>query len=158
MMLAQVSNQFLHTTLPDPQSPQAIGWVCIILVCILIGLNAALDFWRKLTKPGGPEKRDVTISTGTVSAGDMKSHVTWDETEHAKLHNKIGGVDRGAREALTLEMRELRKERKEDSDKLQVRMSGVDKSLGGLESSTETQNASLLQIQATMNQVLQKLK
>lgn len=51
-MLAQVTNN----NLPDPSLFSSIGWVCVILVCIVVGTNAVLDLWHKIqAKPTGAD-------------------------------------------------------------------------------------------------------
>lgn len=146
MMLAQITNGVSGGSLPDPHSPAAIGWVCIIGLTLIMGLRQVMGFVREMKQGDGPQKRDVTISTGTVSAGELKEHVAWDQSEHDKIFAKVGGVERGAGKALTEQIDALRKERSDDAKVLAQRLSDIDKGLGGLNKATDLQNTTLAQI------------
>jgi hypothetical protein len=146
MILAEVTN-YPPLTLPDPHSPAAIGWLLIGVASLFVILNAAIDFWRKITKGPGAERRDVMITSNAATLADLKEHIVWDGKEHEKLWAKVGGVERGAAEKLAAELKALRDERHNDAQELQRKLDMFQKSIGGLETATQIQNQQLAQIQ-----------
>lgn len=136
--------------LPDPQSPAAVGWVCIIGCTIIIGFRQVMGFVRDMKRPEGPERRDVSINPGVASEKALTDHQQWDAREHEKLWSKIGGVERGATEKMTTELNLLRGERHDDAQTLQGKLDKFHTAIGGLEKATEIQNQQLAQIQTSL--------
>ncbi len=145
--------------LPDPHSPAAVGWFCIIAVSVLGMILVFLKLLKELKSifKGDSERRDVRITVGCVEQPHFERHVQENAKVHEQLFAKVGGVERGMAQKLGEELNALRSERKGDSDKLAERLSSFDVAIGGLQASTEFQNRTLASISATMNRVLEKV-
>ena len=137
--------------MPDPNSFASIGWVIVAIAALCVCANQIDDFFKRRAgqdghRTVGPQPFEVKAAAEFLHKRDHDAHHAWDMTEHNNLFKKIGGVERGAAQAL-----------KDDVDSLRDELTEVGKQVAGLNKSTELQNQQLASIVSTQNTILQRL-
>jgi hypothetical protein len=102
--------------LPDPSNYAAIGWVSVILVSIIMGLNQGMSLLDRV-KPKEPQERElvkqpigVALAEDFVTARDCERLHQGNDDEHRRLHSKVDAGEKDRRR----EMENLRLEIKKD--------------------------------------------
>lgn len=103
-----------------------------------------------------PQPLEIRGVTEFAKKSELERHSEWDLKEHEKLWSKVGGVERGAGDKISGEIKSLRDERHDDAVEMQKRLSAFEKSIGGLEAATNLQNQSLASIQGQINRLVAK--
>lgn len=121
---------------PDPN----IAWQVILTIGVLVAIGA------NIFTAARAQKREVSFSFEPASKEEFKRHMAANAQEHRDLFAKIGGVDRGSGQKISSEIQAMH-----------VRVNAIEKSVGGLETSTELQNQQLTQMQADIKRILETM-
>jgi hypothetical protein len=147
------------TTLPDPNSPAAIGWIAVVIAAVATAANQVWKLIQNLTGKGNhrlvsPQPLEVTATKQFVTKEEHDRHVALDQQEHSNLYSKVGGVERGARSAIEQAARDLRTEAKADMNAVHEKINKVDREVGAIAKGMEMQNQQLARIEMNMSNVL----
>jgi hypothetical protein len=97
MMLAQI----LPTTLPDPGHYSSIGWVCVIVFCLVAGARQITGFWREL-RGKDPEPPNEQLENSRrelerrVSAAESAIGEVWKNISHDRESGEENARSRSA--------------------------------------------------------------
>lgn len=80
--------------LPDPNSFQSIGWVVVVLVAIIIGLNYAIDLWQKLNP-----RRNPPMEAEFASQAALAKLEAAHSAEIAELKERLNGFAKASAES-----------------------------------------------------------
>lgn len=103
-----------------------------------------------------PQPFIVAMEKEFTAKRDFENHLAENKREHENLFSKIGGVDRGAAQRLSDELKSLRQERKEDVSELHEKVNDVAKSVAGLEKETELQNQKMSSMDAKLDRLIER--
>jgi hypothetical protein len=137
--------------------PIAIAsWLACLAMVLVVGLMIA-----KVTKEirGRPVASEVAAEAAErfVTKQDCaRGHDAINATLR-EIFSKVGGVERGAAQALGQEVRTLRQERKEDAVILQSRLSKFEEQIGGLRMATDLQTGQLRRIDEKLDDLALKI-
>ena len=143
------------TGLPDPTNYGAIGWVVVIVFCLVGGLRQMIGLWRDFQK-GPIEKREITLSLTAVERPVFEEHVRDNKREHENLFAKVGGVERGTMAKLDKSFNELRAERALDMNTIHSKTNEIGREVSGLKASNELQNQQLARMDAKIDRILER--
>jgi len=95
MFLAQAA-----PSLPDPNHFASIGWVIVILVAVVVGLNQVVSFWKDhMRERPTPSDTYVTIAQFERQMDQLSDELASDraanKADHDGIFTKIGGHERG---------------------------------------------------------------
>lgn len=111
--------------LPDPNHFASVGWVCVILVAVITGLNQGIGFFRSL-KDNPPPAEVARESAATFATKtEFNQHVEWNRREHENLFAKVGGVERGVAERLGSRLTEIEHKADASREKLHDRINEI---------------------------------
>lgn len=122
-------------TLPPPNSYQSVGWVLFAVAALCVALNQILKFVDRVKQK--PHPGDVQREAAEKFVGKPEFHSVIGElkSEDLRLHQKIGGVDRGASQKTDDKVTALTHQ-----------IGGVAQKVARLEATTEIQNGELSEI------------
>lgn len=126
-------------TNPDP----SIAWNVILTIGVLVAIGANII---ALFRSNRAQKRDVTIMESVVTRNEFDKHVASNHQDHRDMFSKLGGVERGSAGKLS-----------EEITKVHNRINDLDKSVGGLEATTELQNQTLSSINSDVKRILERM-
>lgn len=136
--------------MPEPTTFSSIGWLAMGLAALAVAWNQ-IDDWiqRRMGKDKqmeiSPSPLIVTAAERFVARDDYEKAMLANQTEHNNLFSKIGGVERGMRQAL-----------KADVDELHEKINRANESLAAVGKGMEFQNQRLLSISHTVERILEK--
>lgn len=91
------------------------------------------------------QKREVNFAVELASKAEFDRHVEKNEREHENIFTKLGGMDRGQSSKLSVEITAVHN-----------RVNGLEKSIGGLETSAELTNQRLAQIDTKVDRLIER--
>lgn len=142
--------------LPNPYNFASIGWVVVILTCIIWGVRQALGLARDVK--GKPTPGDVQYESVAKFATkeELAALSLNNDGVHKDIFSKIGGVERGANASTEKKLEELRHERREDMRVLHAEINEVGKKVAGLEKETELQNQSMARMDSKLDRLIER--
>lgn len=105
--------------MPDPTSFQGIGWLIVGLASLLVMLNQGL----KLSDRFKPKDFVPPLHAQFAERAEFERYVQHNSEEHAALHSRIGGAERGLRQEIKTDIQAIH-ERINDVLKAVSRMEG----------------------------------
>lgn len=136
---------FAAETLPDPYHFSSIGWVCVVLVCIIIGVRQVVGLTRELKDKPSPGDVRHESAANYVAKTEFQTHVNQNTRDHENIFSKIGGVERGAKSAVEQQVEVVRRD---------LMKCGND--IAALQASTEMQNQSLARVEAKLDRLIER--
>ena len=129
----------MNTPNPDPN----IAWQVILTIGVLIAIVGNI---ATLLTSRRSQKREVSFELNAASKEEFEKHVDFNAQEHRDLHSKIGGLDRGTARKISDEM-----------NAIHSRVNGLEKAIGGLETSAEITNQRLAAIDAKVDHLIERV-
>jgi hypothetical protein len=131
-----------------PPSEYATWLACVAFSVMLAnqGFKLFNNFKGRQPQQISPQPLTVQAAAEYVHKHEFEKHAAWDVSEHNGIHSKIGGAERGLREAL-----------KSDVDELHAKANSIAVQVAGLSKATEMQNQQLASIVGTQNTILGRL-
>lgn len=139
-MLAQT-----QPPLPDPNHFASIGWVCVSLVCIILGLRAGIGLVRDMKDQPHPSVVQRESAEKFLPKTEFEKHVEVNRLEHENLFSKLGGVERGLRGEFVKELALVRSE-----------MNQTTSALASLRTSAEMLNQSISAERARLDRAIER--
>lgn len=137
--------------LPDPKLFSSIGWVCVILVSIMFGINQAIKLKNGLAgPPPQPPNQVLGVSTQELQrrVAQVEQRVEESDRRRKALYDRIESSAVVTRES----MEHLRVEIKRDIEGVHERVNAIAIEQGGQKTSIELLNQRLAQIGAQLEQ------
>ena len=116
----------------------------IALTAGMFVVSAVGTFWKK-TDVQVQQPLDVQMVESLVSKDDFREHCRQDQETHDQLFAKIGGMTRGTDSKISSEITAVH-----------VRVNAIEKSIGGLEASTQIQNQQLARMDAKIDRLIER--
>lgn len=102
-----------ETGLPDPQSFPAIGWVAVVLILLVWGINQVVELIQAVKpKPSYEEKFAAKVDHDRTAV-DLEAHKRANTSVHSQLFARINEVERG----VSISIQAARREIEEHGDK-----------------------------------------
>jgi hypothetical protein len=131
------------------------SWLACLAIVLVIGLLIVKVAKEIRGKPMAGEVQMEAAERYVTKRYCEKEHDALKSTTR-DLFSKVGGVERGAANALSMEVRTLRAERKEDAIVLQARLSKFEEQIGGLVTATHIQNGQLNRIDEKLDNLTRR--
>jgi hypothetical protein len=136
--------------LPDPNSPAAIGWIAVVIAAVATAANQVWKLIQNLTGKGNhrlvsPQPLEVTATKQFVTKEEHDRHTAWNQQEHNNLFSKLGGVERGVREAM-----------KAETDQLHDRITDVAKQNAAQEAKQDLMNQRIVQMDGKLDRLVER--
>ena len=139
--------------LPDPNSFSSIGWVFVVIVCIIAGVRQIMGLLRDMKdKPAPSEVQREAASLFVLKSdfaahlANFAAHIAQSEMAHTTL-----------REELKVDRHETRNLAQSATFGLSHEVQEVGKKVAGLETATEFQNQTLMSVTSDIKQILGRL-
>jgi len=124
-------------------SPGEIWMICLTAAMVII---MALGTFIKKAEVRVEQPLDIKLVETLVSKEDFKELVRKNDEVHEQLFSKIGGVDRGAASKISSEILQVHQ-----------RVNAIEKSIGGLETSTNIQGQRMAQMHSKIDRLIERI-
>ncbi len=135
----------MFAELPDPNLASSIGWVCVILVTIIVGLRQGMGFVRDMKDKPSPGDVSRESAERFNTKHEFHQHVAANNRDHENLFSKIGGVERGLKTAIEQQIDTVRKD-----------LIGCVRDIAGLNKETQLQNQSLARVESKLDRLIER--
>jgi hypothetical protein len=125
----------------------ALSMICVVITTILA--------WVAIAKA---QKVQVTFAGTPVDKKEFEKLEQENKEEHERLFSKIGGVERGIQGKINDELKQMAREGKEDREKLHLRINPIETELGALREASETNTTRLVQMDAKIDRLIERIK
>jgi hypothetical protein len=142
--------------LPDPQSPQSIGWVCIVGVCIIIGFRQVVGLVRDMKSGEAGSKRDVTINTGMPTKAEFEKHVERNRDDHEKFDERLGQAFRAALSECEKRVEKVQNLQREEVGRLHTKIEAVGREVSALGATNVLQNQKMAGIDSKLDRLIER--
>lgn len=127
-----------NTPNPDPY----VAWQVVLTLGVIVAI--VTNIWTA-ARSNRTQKREVSFELNATPREEFDRLVDSNSQEHRDIHSKIGGMDRGFSRKIADEMSAIHN-----------RVNGLEKAIGGLETSAEITNQRLAQIDSKVDRLIER--
>lgn len=132
--------------MPEPQTFQALGWVCVAIFSLAAGTLAVLKVVEWFRAKPSPQFVADHAARSFVPKEVFNAHVQRDESEHKDIFHRLGGMDRG-----------LRAEMKAESTRIEDKFTNLAREVSEGNTTAELINQRVVQMDNKLDRLIERL-
>jgi hypothetical protein len=125
----------------------AVSMICVVVTTILA--------WVAIAKA---QKVQVTFAGTPVDKKEFDRQVQENKEEHDRIFSKLGGIERGVEGRLNAKLDAMAAESKADREKLHFRINPIEGEICALREASETNTTRLVQMDAKIDRLIERMK